>query len=115
MLTQANIHWWTSHLNLRKFSGLEKEKVRSGPLGSWASFLTWLPESSAGMVCTLCRTGSEFLTVIFWPVCTAKMEGTYSQPFWSRVTGGAEAPVDLPLMPCTDTMTSASSPFGPAH
>ena len=26
------------------------------------------------------RSGVEF-TLIFWPVCTAKMEGIYSQPF----------------------------------
>src|ERR1039458_371255 len=113
MLTQANIHEWTSHLNLRKFSGLENEKVKSGPLGSWASFFTWLPEPSAGIVCTLCRTGSEFLTTIFCPVWTAKMEGTYSQPFWSSANGGAEAPVDLPLMPSKETTTSASPPLPP--
>ena len=87
-VTQANIHGWTSHLNLRKFSGLEKEKVKSGPLGNWASFFSGLPESSRGTSWTLCRTGSEFFTMIFWPVCTAKIEGTYRQPFWSAPPGG---------------------------
>ena len=81
MLIQANIHWWTSHLNLRKFSGLANEKVRSAPLGSWASFFSLLPEPSPGTLWTLCRTGSEFLTTIFWSVCTARIEGIYSQPF----------------------------------
>ena len=57
MLTQANIHWWTSHLNLRKFSGLEKEKVRSGPLGSWASFFSLLPEPSRRDVVDIVQDG----------------------------------------------------------
>src|ERR1017187_4967304 len=102
MLTQANIHWWTSHLNLRKFSGLENEKVRSGPLGSWASFFSLLPEPSAGLSWTLCRAGSEVLIMIFWSVCTEKMAGTYSHPFRSNTMGGGEAPVDLALPTCKE-------------
>ena len=50
---------------------------------------------------------------IFWPVCTAAMYGTYKHPFWSRINGSADAPVDLPLMFLMETTTSRSSWLGP--
>src|ERR687894_146180 len=38
---------------------------------------------------TLCAVGSELMTLTVWLTCTPTTCGTYWQPFWSSVAGGA--------------------------
>ncbi len=52
------------------FRLVETVNVKSGPPGIWAWLYSLLPVT-VGVSWTLCRTGSEFFTTIFWPVWTA--------------------------------------------
>src|SRR5690349_19849517 len=60
-------------------------------------------------VWTLCRIGSLFLPVIFWPTTAAWTRGLYMQFCWPTMMGGASAAAlesGAPFTTCTQTLTS---------